>query len=40
LESLHIPGADDLNKLSENVQKISRDATENLSKMERPLKPV
>jgi len=34
LESLHVPGMEDLNKLSENVQKVSRDSVENMGKLE------
>ena len=34
LESLHIPGMEDLNKLSESVQKVSRDSVENIGKLE------
>jgi poly(hydroxyalkanoate) granule-associated protein len=34
LEGLHVPGMDDLNKLSDSVQKVSRDSVENLGKLE------
>ena len=34
LESLHVPGMEDLNKLSENVQKVSRESVENMGKLE------
>lgn len=34
LEGLHIPGMEDLDKLSESVQKFSRDSVENLNKLE------
>ena len=34
LEGLHIPGMEDLNKLSESVQKVSRDSVENFGKLE------
>jgi poly(hydroxyalkanoate) granule-associated protein len=34
LDSLHVPGIEDLNKLSESVQKISRDSIENMGKLE------
>ena len=34
LENMHVPGMEDLNKLSESVQKVSRDSLENMSKLE------
>ncbi len=34
LESLHVPGIEDLNKLADSVQKVSRDSKENLGKLE------
>ena len=34
LEGLHVPGMEDLNKLSESVQKVSRDSVENMGKLE------
>jgi len=34
LESMHVPGMEDLNKLSDNVQKVSRESVENLGKLE------
>jgi poly(hydroxyalkanoate) granule-associated protein len=34
LESMHVPGMEDLNKLSDNVQKVSLDSVENLKKAE------
>ncbi|MGB7453101.1 MAG: phasin family protein [Lysobacterales bacterium] len=34
LESLHVPGMEDLDKLSENVQKVSRDSVESVGKLE------
>lgn len=34
LESLHIPGMEDLNKLSDSVQKASRESAESLGKLE------
>jgi poly(hydroxyalkanoate) granule-associated protein len=34
LEGLHIPGMEDLNKLSDSVQKVSRDSVESLGKLE------
>lgn len=34
LESLHVPGMDDLNKLSDNLQKVSRESVENVGKLE------
>jgi len=37
LESLHVPGMEDLNKLSESVQKVSRDSVERMGKLETTL---
>jgi poly(hydroxyalkanoate) granule-associated protein len=37
LESLHVPGMEDLNRLSESVQKISRDSVESMGKLETTL---
>ena len=37
LESLHVPGMEDLNKLSESVQKVSRDSVESMGKLETTL---
>ena len=34
LDSLHVPGMEDLNKLSESVQKVSRDSVESMGKLE------
>ena len=34
LESLHVPGMEDLNKLSDSVQKVSRDSVESIGKLE------
>jgi len=37
LDSLHVPGMEDLNKLSESVQKVSRESVESIGKLESTL---
>ena len=34
LDNLHVPGMDDLNKLSDNLQKVSRESVESVGKLE------
>ena len=40
LKNLHVPDADDMNKLSENMQKISSDAVANLGKLSENVQKV